>query len=29
MMNDFGYYKTVIENLEQVNKTQGAKIEQA
>ena len=28
-MNDFGYYKTVIENLEQVNKTQGANIEQA
>ena len=28
-MNDFGYYKSIIENLEKVNATQGENIEKA
>ena len=28
-MNDFGYYKNIVTNLEKVNNTQGENIEKA
>ena len=29
MINDFGYYKAIIENLEKINETQGENIRRA
>ncbi|MEG1515837.1 MAG: SIS domain-containing protein, partial [Clostridia bacterium] len=28
-MNDFGYYQSIVDNLEKVNRTQGENIEKA